>query len=305
MNNSKLNLKENSKSLIKSFLISFILILIISPQLICQVPNSGFENWTNGNPDCWVTDNDPADGVIPVTPTTTAHSGSYALEGNVVSDQGFSINPLIQTVFPYHDRPTNFSGYFKFNSVGADSMVILISLESLQDSAGAGGGGSMVVKNTVDNYTEFNIPIYWVSQNPPDSCVISVTIYPQSLLSHVGTKYEIDDLSLNNNTTNVSYNSDELPDNFYLSQNYPNPFNPSTKIRFRISESGFVTLKVYNILGKQVASLVNGNKTTGNYEVDFHASNLPSGLYFYRLTVLSADNQYEKFSSVKKMLLLK
>ena len=85
---------------------------------------------------------------------------------------------------------------------------------------------------------------------------------------------------------------------YQLEQNYPNPFNPSTNIRFSLKESGNVHLTVYNALGREVASLVNEYMTKGNHEVEFNASNLPSGLYFY--TIKTAN-----FSVTKKMTLLK
>ena len=85
---------------------------------------------------------------------------------------------------------------------------------------------------------------------------------------------------------------------YSLDQNYPNPFNPSTKISYSIKEEGLVTLKVYDILGKVVATLVNENKPAGNFEAEFNASQLPSGMYIYKI-------QSGKFSDVKKMLLTK
>ena len=88
------------------------------------------------------------------------------------------------------------------------------------------------------------------------------------------------------------------PAGFALEQNYPNPFNPSTAIKYRIPQSGLVTLKVYDLLGRQVASLVNKEKQPGSYSVELNANNLPSGIYFYELR--SGD-----FSSVKKMILQK
>jgi len=87
-------------------------------------------------------------------------------------------------------------------------------------------------------------------------------------------------------------------DNYALSQNYPNPFNPTTNIKFAIPQSGFVTLKVYNMLGKEVASLVNGNLTAGSYDIDFNALTLSSGIYFYRL-------ESGNFVETKKMMLIK
>ena len=89
-----------------------------------------------------------------------------------------------------------------------------------------------------------------------------------------------------------------IPDKFSLSQNYPNPFNPTTTINFSIPKSGFVTLKVYNVLGKEVASLVNEIKNAGSYAVDFSGSELTSGTYFYRI-------EAGDFTDVKKMILLK
>ncbi|MBS1515195.1 MAG: T9SS type A sorting domain-containing protein, partial [Bacteroidetes bacterium] len=74
-----------------------------------------------------------------------------------------------------------------------------------------------------------------------------------------------------------------VADNYSLSQNYPNPFNPSTNIKFAIPQSGFVTLKIYNMLGKEVATLVSSNLSAGSYNYDFNASNLASGIYFYKL----------------------
>lgn len=85
---------------------------------------------------------------------------------------------------------------------------------------------------------------------------------------------------------------------YQLFDNYPNPFNPSTKISYSIKEEGLVTLKVYDILGKEIATLVNENKPIGNYEVDFNASQLPSGMYIYKI-------QSGIFNDAKKMLLTK
>jgi hypothetical protein len=91
---------------------------------------------------------------------------------------------------------------------------------------------------------------------------------------------------------------DLLPAQFELEQNYPNPFNPSTKIRFTIPEAGLVTLKVYNLLGQEVITLLNEEQTSGVYEVTFDAAQLPSGIYFYSIN--AGD-----FVATKKMILLK
>ncbi len=72
---------------------------------------------------------------------------------------------------------------------------------------------------------------------------------------------------------------------YKLSQNYPNPFNPSTLITYQLKEKGFVSLKMYNMLGKEVAVLVKENQDKGAYSVNFNGSNLPSGVYIYSLRV--------------------
>ncbi|MGD8777381.1 MAG: T9SS type A sorting domain-containing protein [Ignavibacteria bacterium] len=89
-----------------------------------------------------------------------------------------------------------------------------------------------------------------------------------------------------------------VPADFELAQNYPNPFNPSTTIKFSIPQSSEVTLKVYNVLGQEVAQLVNEQLNTGSYSVDFNAANLSSGLYFYNITA-------GEFNVTKKMMLVK
>ena len=85
---------------------------------------------------------------------------------------------------------------------------------------------------------------------------------------------------------------------FTLSQNYPNPFNPATTIEYSIPQNSFVTLKVYNVLGQEIASLVNQEQKASNYTVNFDASRLASGIYFYKI-------QAGSFTLTKKMLLLK
>ena len=92
-------------------------------------------------------------------------------------------------------------------------------------------------------------------------------------------------------------NSFELK-GYSLSQNYPNPFNPNTVVSFQIPVPGFVSLKIYDVMGKEVAKLVNEFKQAGNYSIDFNAANFPSGVYYYRL-------EAGDFTDTKKMILVK
>lgn len=96
----------------------------------------------------------------------------------------------------------------------------------------------------------------------------------------------------------VGVKDDQILNAYQLYQNYPNPFNPSTRINYKIGEPGFVQLKVYNVLGVEVASLVNEFKNAGDYFSDFKASSVSSGIYFYTLSI-------NNFTQTRKMILEK
>jgi hypothetical protein len=103
---------------------------------------------------------------------------------------------------------------------------------------------------------------------------------------------------LNENGLTPVEKINEMPTDFLLSQNYPNPFNPSTKIEYSIPEASFVQLKVYDILGNEVSTLVNEEQSAGLYRADFTGTDLTSGTYFYQIKA-------EGFVETKKMIFLK
>ena len=104
--------------------------------------------------------------------------------------------------------------------------------------------------------------------------------------------------SLSEMTTSVENPETVLPAHFRLEQNYPNPFNPNTRIDYYIPQTAFVSIKVYDILGREVAQLVHEIKQPGSYSLQFDGMNLPSGVYFYSITA-------GEFHQVKKMILMK
>ena len=95
-----------------------------------------------------------------------------------------------------------------------------------------------------------------------------------------------------------STEEDELPSDFVLKQNFPNPFNPSTTIEFALLKADQVELNIYDVLGRKITTLVNRNMQAGSHNIEFDASNLASGVYFYQLKV-------GNLSSIKKMNLMK
>jgi hypothetical protein len=100
------------------------------------------------------------------------------------------------------------------------------------------------------------------------------------------------------NITAVKDNNDNVPSGFKLSQNYPNPFNPSTRISYQIPNAGHVTLKVYDVLGREVSTLINSEQNAGSHEVIFNGTKLSSGIYFFRL-------QSGNYTATNKMVLMK
>lgn len=125
-------------------------------------------------------------------------------------------------------------------------------------------------------------------------------IEPVKILIDNGNDGTIDDsIFVSNEVTEVKDRySSVIPEDYKLYQNYPNPFNPTTTIKFNLSKQSHITLKVYNILGQEVATLVNAVRQAGSYSIGFSASALPSGVYFYTLAT-------DEFISTKKMIVIK
>ncbi|MCU0342612.1 MAG: T9SS type A sorting domain-containing protein [Ignavibacterium sp.] len=166
---------------------------------------------------------------------------------------------------------------------------------------GAFGGG-----DDVEQQIDFNSPTQgeWVSLDIPLSDFTNLTTrnhIAQYILvgqpTGSNTVY-VDNFYFYNSATDVKEIIGATPSDFELEQNYPNPFNPSTLISYSIPQNSFVTLKVYDVIGNEVATLVNQSQSAGKYEVRFDASNLSNGVYMYSI---KTDN----FTSTKKMILMK
>jgi flagellar hook assembly protein FlgD len=105
--------------------------------------------------------------------------------------------------------------------------------------------------------------------------------------------------------TGVSQAQSTIPNTYSLAQNYPNPFNPSTTIEYTLPIRSNVTIKIYSILGQEVATLINNEQSAGYYQTVWNASRLASGMYFLRISAQSVDGTQPSFTQVKKMLLMK
>ena len=276
------------------YIYTILLVVLISFSFIrSQVPNGGFENWTAGEPDFWTTNND--DTLITISQSSDAHSGSSALNGKAIN----YLPPFLPVMgpillcegtdgngFPITARFNSLKGFYKFNPQGGDQLYISVYLS--QDTMGIGAGA--ILLNGASSYTEFGVPIAFVNPGTPNLCYIVIEMINPvgGIIATLGSEMYIDDLELSMDI--VSDVKDEFqPIAFKLEQNYPNPFNPSTRIKYQVSSSSQVTLKVYDILGNEVATLVNEEKPAGSYEVDFSVGRdsspaIASGIYFYQLT---------------------
>ncbi|MCX6033664.1 MAG: T9SS type A sorting domain-containing protein, partial [Chloroflexi bacterium] len=225
--------------------------------------------------------------------------GHKDLGGKTLLFIGECIRPKYWSAPPFKGRPA--SSLFMSQDIVAIESVLLDFLQS----------AGVVPTGTPDNYLHEAAQ----ADNPPSGTVYDPEndgIRLQSLGVHehwnnptdkqysrnLGTGKGVELIQIINNTpTVVEHSSRDIPETFTLFANYPNPFNPSTKIRYAIPQNSFVLLKVFDLDGREIVTLVNEEKASGNYEVTFNANNLSSGIYFYQLKT-------ENYVQTKKMILL-
>jgi hypothetical protein len=287
----------------KLFLLSMFTFLFSVTILAQNILNGGFESWTNQSPTDWWTNNVPLISFVPVTQSSTAHSGSSSVKGIVVNSVGGLGVPILQAGagtsaagFPITQKFKTVSGYYQFNPVQGDKFTGDILMFS---GANQIGFANFEITTSVSSWTQFSLDFDYFDIGTPDNCKLVFLISgPNGDDFHVGSYFFLDDVILSGTATSIK-DKNIIPAKFSLEQNYPNPFNPSTKIQYNLPENSFVSLKVYNIIGKEVASLVNNVITAGTHEVLFDASGLNSGVYFY--TLKTGNN----FVQTKKMILMK
>ena len=157
--------------------------------------------------------------------------------------------------------------------------------------AGSGTNGVYLSTNNGTSWTAVNSGLNSLS-------VQSLVIIGDTLFAGTGASGGVWIRPLSDMITSVDQTELGLPTNFSLEQNYPNPFNPSTTVNYSVPKAGLVTIKVYDILGREATTLVNEQKNPGNYSVQFNAARLASGVYFYRM-------QSGSFIQTKKLILMK
>lgn len=290
--------EKEMKSLIK-----FICFLILPSAIFSQIPNAGFENWTNDAPDGWATTN--IEGFdAGVTQSIDAHSGFNAVKLEVVS---FFETPAAaaifsesneQLLFPIGQRYLSVRGFYKFHQENPMDVIFATATVYAQDTSTVIGFGAAAISEPQTSYTEFEIPIQYILELNTGFMYLTFITSSNDTVLTIGSYFLLDDLSLSMVVTGLEKGLDLAPDQFSLDQNYPNPFNPQTTIKYNLAENAYVNLVVYDNMGRQVQTLINQHQTAGSYSVKFDGSDLASGIYYYRIEV-------GNFSKTRHMLLIK
>lgn len=273
------------------------LICGITMTINAQIPNPGFENWTSGDPDGWVTSNVFPAGLINVTQTTDNHSGSSALRGEVVDFFSTPMAPVIQsgpggTGFPVSEQFYSFELYYKFTSVGGDKFSVNVALEKEGNPIAQ---GAVALPATVSSYTRLTVPLNYTTTDVPDLAIIQISITgPVTGVDvHLGSVMFVDDLllSLSTGTENTS-----VPD--LTGKCYPNPSADFLNIPLSENVQGEVTLIVLNTYGAEVKNIPGYPQQSGKNIFQFSVVDLSPGLYFY--SIIGQNRNYNGKFTVKR-----
>jgi len=281
----------------KNLLQISIVLVFFSTTLFSQIPNAGFENWTNGDPVGWATLDILGDAV---SQSSDSHSGSSAAKMQILNFFGSVLPPiLISGQFAVSEKPGSLTGYYKFvpNDMNEEFSVAILLYRG---GTPVGSGGWETFQATVA-YTQFVAPIeYFPPDAVPDSAYIQLTVVDTTEAGTVGIgSYAlVDDFAFGGFVGVKEIVNSRVPTSYQILQNYPNPFNPLTKIEYSLPEESFVQLKVYSLIGEEVATLVNQYQKAGTYRADFNAEGMQSGIYLAKLNT-------NGFTRIVKMTLLK
>jgi len=197
--------------------------------------------------------------------------------------KGISISTIFTNLYPHFYNSTLYGisfmdKYLEIDGYASSKLFDISDLNNIKQIASCYGGG-MSYSRHGSNYFLMKSDPRFVNINNPYSGINEITL---SLIT-----------GINNQSA-----ANNIPREYTLYQNYPNPFNPETIIKYSIPKSGFVTIKVFDVLGRCVSTLVNEEKLTGNYSINFNAGSFASGVYFYRM-------QAGSFVETKKLILMK
>lgn len=257
----------------KKIFLQLIALALISFSLSAQIPNASFENWDgNGNPQGWMTSNDVYAITTSVVSVTPAHAGSKSCKLEVKDYSGNPYPALLQTTFSETSKPASLHGWYKLTKANSGSQGI-ISLSAMDGLNGVGAGSTYITVAT-SVFQEFVVPMYYVEPS-----MDSMYIVFGSGVSPTGTVFIIDDLSWGTAVSAGNLHGEELT----LEGTINNPSSGVTDIIYRIPVTSAVTLKIFDINGRELKTLVNETQNAGRFKAQFNSRDLSSGIYFCQL----------------------
>jgi hypothetical protein len=221
-----------------------------------------------------------------IQPPVTPRSGNWMSR---LGGFGYEINSISQTITLPSSTPLYLAFYVQTrSSSGTDCVPLWATIAYLLINGQAVDSTYICQYYDIHSWTLFYFDVSALSGQSVQ--VAFKAEAPNSLWAYL----YLDDISITSTTDVKGY--DKSPETFLLRQNYPNPFNPKTVIRYLVPSSQYVSIKVYDVFGREVETLVNEKKEAGEHEVEWNAETVSSGIYFYRLLT-------EKYSESKKLLL--
>jgi len=234
-------------------------------------------------------DEDYFDIILRTTDSDDSITTFYVNEGCLTT-----IGPLL---VDHYEIPRQSQGMFILNLFLINNALLTPAMNvsailSTPDTNTININGNYKIFGTIDPGQIKNKSFLVYTQNNPDSIKFDVHIFSNDIL------FWSDKITVNLDPTSVEDVTASIPTEYELYQSYPNPFNPTTTIKYSIPEQSHVTLKVFDVRGRELAILVNGQQPKGNYEIEFNATELTSGVYFYKI-------QTGDFVDTRKMILLR
>lgn len=236
--------------------------------------------WTTNGGNYWFVADTPNVGPEPIYQVHIIDSLNVIGVGGDFEPWGFGVATM---------RTSDGGNFWDFEYIGIGGVAWDIDFRTNSEVWAALGGEQKLIYS-------FDSGLSWIPVSTPDSSLIFKLTFPDSLHGF-GVGFDGAIIKYKPGVSNLENYTSNTPQAFQLHQNYPNPFNSSTKISWQSTVGSWQTLKVYDVLGNEIAKLVDEYKSAGSYEIEFDASHLAGGIYFYTLIL-------EKFCNTRKMILI-
>lgn len=273
-----------------TLLLAFTFVLGNLLQAQDAVPNGDFETWIDGTtPASWWTSN-VSTIILPITQSTDAHSGSFAVRAEVLDVGSPSITALTQIgspgIIPITEQPNSLVGWYQFSPVGPTNRLAIFTSLYDENDVLSGHGRVDIEDAQVGSYIQIVIPIDYESNigGTPTQANVNVELQYEDDNAAIGAWFLVDDLEFSQMITSVE-ELEGVENSFSLGIPYPSPFASITTIPVEMLEPSNVRAEVYNLIGQRVEVLLDENLTVGSHTLTWEpTSDAASGLYFIRVT---------------------